>query len=272
MAKRNASIDFGLVHIPVEIVTAEDRQEKVTFHMLDSKDNSRIRLKRVNENTGREVEWEDIVKGYEVSEGTYAVFTSDELDELEAEANQSLIIDTFVGKDEISPEYFESPYYVVPAKGGEKGYALLEKVLDDSSTYAVIQAVLYNKERVGVLYSKRGGLMMSVLRYADEIKDAKEILPPSSKLKVTPKEVAMAQRLLKEMSGKFKPEKYEDNYQSKLRTAIKKKTKSGVKTAKTTSKSKTQKNARRGVVNIADLLERSLGKGQTKRVNRKRAA
>ena len=82
MANLKASIDFGLVHIPVELVNAEDRTDKVTFHMLDSKDNSRIRLKRVNESTGREVEWDDIVKGYEVSEGKYVVFTDEELDDL----------------------------------------------------------------------------------------------------------------------------------------------------------------------------------------------
>ncbi len=268
MAHLKASIDFGLVHIPVEIVTAEDRQDKISFHMLDSKDLSRIRLKRVNENSGKEVEWEDIVKGYEVSDGKYVVFTDEELDELEAESNQSLAIDAFVEKDEIEPGLFDTPYYLVPGKGGEKGYVLLEKVLEKSGKYAVIQAVLYNKERLGVLYASSGGLMMGVLRYPEDIKKPQDVLPPAlSRVSVNAKEVAMAERLLKEMSAKFKPANYKDDYAAKLRTAIKNKTKS----KKPISKVVKEKSSKKDTLDISDLLAQSL-KGRPKKSAGKKAA
>ncbi len=274
MANLKASIDFGLVHIPVEIVTAEDRTEHISFHMLDSRDNARIRQKRVNEDTGKEVEWEDIVKGYEVSKGRYAVFTEEEIKALETESNKSLEIDAFIDKDEIVPEMFETPYYVLPAKGGEKGWAILREVLQRSDKYAVVQSVLRTREQLGVLYARDNAMRYGILRYPEELKKPSDVVPAAlTKIKVTPKEVSMAERLLNEMSSKFRPAAYKDDYVKKLKDAIKRKTSKGKVKAIPAPK---EKNASSKSMDIMELLERSLsGAKQTskkKPVTKKRQA
>jgi DNA end-binding protein Ku len=163
MAALKASINFGLVNIPVELLTAEDHHREHSFHMLDSKDNSRIRYKRVNENTGREVDWDDIVKGIEVKDGKYIVFTEEDLKDLQSEANRNLEIDRFIDKDSVSPLLFETPYYLAPAKGGEKAYSLLERALDRSQKYGVVQAVLRGKQRIGLILSQDGVLVFETI-------------------------------------------------------------------------------------------------------------
>jgi len=267
MANLKASIDFGLVHIPVEIVTAEDRQEQVAFHLLDSRDESRIRQKRVNEETGKEVEWEDIVKGYEVEKGKYVIFTEEEIKDLQAESNKSLAIDVVVDKDEIDPGLFETPYYVKPAKGGEKGYSILEKVLAKTKKYAVIQAVLRTKEHLGVLYSKDGAIMLGILRYPDELKKPTEVVSGKT-VKVTDKEVRMAEKLIEQMSDKFNPSQYKDSYSSKLHAAIKQKI--GKKKFKKIAQ-KDKKPAKKDV-DIMSLLENSLKNHSRKPGKTRRAA
>lgn len=268
MANLKASIDFGLVHIPVEIATAEDREEHVSFHMLDSRDESRIRLKRVNEDTGKEVEWDDIVKGYEVQKGKYVTFTDEELKALEAESNKSLAIDAFIEKEEIAPQMFETPYFIIPGKGGEKGYSVLLQVLEKSEKYAVVQAVLRSREQLGVLYASDGAMMFGVLRYPAELKKASEVLPASvSKVKVTPREVSMAEKLLEQMTAKFTPSRYKDDYLSKLQAAIKRK--SGKKRL-APSQSK-EKSTPPRTIDIMQLLEKSLKNSSVKKKSSSRA-
>lgn len=267
MAKLKASIDFGLVHIPVEMVNAEDSQDHISFHMFDSKDESRIRLKRVNENTGKEVEWEDIIKGYEVEKDKYVFFTEEELDELEEESNRSLEIDVFIDKSEIPPEMFETPYYIVPTKGAEKGYAILQKVLESTGKYAVVQAVLRNREKLGVIYADDGGLVLGLLRYPEEIKKISEVIPVSAtRVKVSDKEVAMAEKLVQQMSGKFKPSAYKDDYADKIHAAVKRKMKSkgGKKVLE-----KKPKTASKKTIDIMDLLASSI-KSSSKKTTVKR--
>jgi DNA end-binding protein Ku len=269
MANLKASIDFGLVHIPVQIINAEDKQDHVSFHMLDAKDNSRIRFKRVNENTGKEVEWEDIVKGYEVDENKYVVFSDEELDALEVESNKSLAIDAFVNKEEIPPSLFESPYYLLPEKGGEKGYALLERVLDKSKKYAIVQAVLRNKQRLGVIYANGGSLMLDIIRYPSELKKASEVVLANVKqVKISEREVSMAERLLKEMSAKFKPADYKDEYLSKLQEAIEYK----MKSKKTYTPKQKAGNSSKKSIDIVDLLAKSLKGSSQKQTKTRKAA
>ena len=271
MAHLKASIDFGLVHIPVEIVPAEDRQEKVSFHLLDSKDKSRVRYKRVNENTGKEVEWEDIVKGYEVQKDKYVIFTEEDLDTIEAESNKSLAIDVFVDKSEFSNTFFETPYYLIPGKGGEKAYVLLERALEQSGKLAVIQAVLRNREQLGVIYAEGGGLVLDVIRYPKELKSIDDVLPASiSKIKISEKETAMARQLLKQMSGKFRASKYKDSYDEKLHSMIKKKVKAGTSRKPKGKEEKAKKTEK--TIDIMQLLSKSLKSKTTSSSKRKKAA
>lgn len=270
MANLKASIDFGLVHIPVEIVTAENRGDHISFHMLDSRDNSRIRQKRVNENTGKEVEWDDIIKGFEVSKGKYVTFTEEELNALESESNKSLSIDAFIEKDEITPEMYETPYYVVPAKGGEKGWVILRKVLQKADKYAVVQSVLRSRQQLGVLYARDDTMMYGILRYPEELKKPSEVVPSGvSKINVSAKEVQMAEKLLEQMSATFKPTDYKDDYIRKVNAAIKQKTSRGkakqapeVKEKSTTSRT----------IDIMELLEKSLKRSTRKSASKGRRA
>lgn len=268
MANLKASINFGLVHIPVEIVTAEDPKESVSFNLLDSKDNARIRYKRVNENTGKEVEWEDIVKGYEVEKDEYVTFTDEELKELAVESNKSIEIEGFVDRHEIPPSYFETPYYLIPGKGGEKGYAVLEKVLAKAKKFAVVQAVLRNKEHLGVVYPEENALVLGLIRYENELKKVEDVVPSSTaKVKITDKEISMAERLMKEMSGPFKPRQFKDRYAEKVHEAVEEKMKGGKP-----KKSKKKDKAPSKSVDIMDLLSRSLKEKDRRPASRKRAA
>lgn len=256
MANLKASISFGLVNIPVEIVTAEDPKEEVSFHLIDSRDNSRVRYKRVNENTGKEVEWEDIVKGVEVSKDEYVTFSADELQELITERNKGIQIESVIRKEEISPALYETPYYLVPGKGGEKAYALLQRALAKSDRYAVVQAVLRNnKEHLGVLMPEHNALVLGLLRYPEELKKIDDIVPASlDKVKVTEKELAMADRLLKDLAGKFKPAQYKDSFAENVDEAVKQK----MKGTKKRSPRRAEKAASGKGVDIMDLLSKSL--------------
>lgn len=270
MAHLKASINFGLVNIPVDIINAEDAQDAVHFHMLDSKDNSRIRFKRINENTGKEVEWEDIHKGYEVSKGKFITFTDDELEKLESDANQGLEIETFVMREEIPLVLFEAPYFLSPRDGAEKSYALLHRALVKTEKCAVVQAVLRSKEHLAVIFAEAEALIMCRLRYANEVKKTSEVLPSSiNKVKLSEKEVAVAQRLVSEMEGTFEPQKYKDHYALKVKEAIRRKTKSGkVKS----SKQQPEKKSSSKVTDIMELLNRSISQKSSKQVKRKKAA
>lgn len=254
MANLKASISFGLVSIPVEITSAESPHQDTSFHLLDSKDNARVRYKRVNENTGREVEWEDIVKGIEVEEGKYVIFTEEDLKDLQAESNKNLEIDMFVDQDVISPVLFESPYVLIPSKGGEKAYALLRAALQKAKKYAIVQAVLRNREQLGVIFAEGHALYFDIIRYADELKDVTHLIPAESgKQKATEREVAMALRLIQDMSGTFKPQSYRDSYAEKLQAAI-----DGKQRKKRSTPAKAAPKTKQKSVDIAELLKQSL--------------
>ena len=269
MAALKGSIDFGLVHIPVEIITAEDRSDHVSFHMFDSKDKSRIRLKRVNENTGKEVDWDEIIKGYEVDKDKYVFFTEEELDALEEESNRSLAIDVFVDKSEIPPQLFETPYYIVPGKGGEKGYAILTEVLQSTEKYAVVQVTIRTREKIGAIYAQDGGLILGILRYPQELKDMSEVLPVAvNRVKTSKKEVEMAEKLMEQMSGRFNPASYKDEYVKKIQSAVKSKLKN--KRAKLVASKAKRKDSK--TVDIMDLLSSSLKKSSKKTTPQKKRA
>ena len=267
MAALKASINFGLVSIPVELLTAEDKHREHSFHMLDSKDNGRIRYKRVNENTGREVDWDDIVKGIEVKEGKYIIFTEEDLKDLQSEANRNLEIDRFIEKSSVSPLIFETPYYLAPTKGGEKAYTLLERALNKSEKYGIVQAVLRGKQQLGLIFSQDGVLVFETIRYADELKEPQQVVS-FSKVKVSDKEISMAERLISEMTDTFDLTRYKDTYEEKLQEAINRKLKN--KAIKTGSPSKEK--VPRKSIDIMALLKNSIEAKGKKSTNRKKAA
>ncbi|MCP0199950.1 hypothetical protein KU546_23550, partial [Salmonella enterica subsp. enterica serovar Mbandaka] len=159
-------LNFGLVHIPVALYAAHKASEEISFHLIDSRDHNRVRYMRVNEETGKEVDWDDVVRGYEYEPGKYVVFTPEELRGGANPEARNAEIDLFVNRDDVAPHYFEQPYYLVPQKGGEKGYVILRDVLTRTGKAAVARVVMRFKEHLALVYPENGALMLATLRFS----------------------------------------------------------------------------------------------------------
>jgi DNA end-binding protein Ku len=266
------AISFGLVNIPVEMYSAEDRKS-FSFSMLDKKDLSPVGYKRYNKSTGKEVAWGDIVKGYEYSKDEYVVLSEEDFKQANVKATQTIDIRAFVDAGEIPLEYYETPYYLAPAQRGGKVYALLRETLKETGRVAVAEVVLRTTPHLGVVYPNEKALMFNTLRYQDELKDASGIELPPAGLKsagVTAKEVQLAKRLVDDMTEEWDPSQYKNTYHHDLMKRIEEKVKAGQATEITKpSKEGTQKSAQ--VIDLAELLKQSLG-GATAKKPVKRAA
>jgi DNA end-binding protein Ku len=219
------AISFGLVNIPVSLHSAEKRQ-RLDFTMLDRRNFAPVGYKRVNKETGREVAWENIVKGYEYEDGSYVALSEEDFKRANVEATQTVDIMAFVDAADIEPVYYDTPYYLSPGKRGEKGYALLRETLRKSGKAAVASVVIRTRQYVAVLLPLGGMLVLHTLRYDEEIRDIGDFDLPGE-VKASGREVEMALKLVKEMSEQWKPQKYHDTYRDDLLARIKEKVKAG---------------------------------------------
>ena len=162
------SISFGLLNVPVKLYSAVSKKN-VSFRELREKDGSRIRHKRVAEADGKEVPYENIVKGYEISPEQYVVITKDDFEEIDPKKTRSIEIQDFVDLDQIDPIYFDHPYYLGPDKGAERAYALLTKAMNEQKKVAVARVVLRNKENLAAIRPMGDVLTMATMRFADEV-------------------------------------------------------------------------------------------------------
>ncbi len=216
------AIGFGLVNIPVKLYSAVQGSE-LNLDMLDKKDNSHIRFKRVNEETGKEVGWDDIIKAYKY-EGKY--ITLDESDFENASPEQSKLIDIFqfVNEDEIDSIYYENPYFLEPSKEGKKTYALLREALSKSKKVGVGNFVMRNKEHLVVIKPYQNVILLSGIRFEEEIRDTKEIdVPEKSTIKQA--ELKMAISLIEQLTEPFDITSYKDTYTESLMKVIQAKAK-----------------------------------------------
>lgn len=217
----NGSISFGLVNIPVKLYSAtEDRV--LSFDLLDSSDLSNIKYKRVNEKTGEEVEWKDIIKGYKLGE-KYVTLSKEDFEKANMKKSKTIDIEEFVDEEEIADMLFKKPYYLEPAKGGEKSYALLQKALKKSKKVGIATFVMRQKEHLSVVGIYKNVIVLHVIRFADEIRDVEGLKVPSKR--IPKKEMDMALNLIDQYSTDFKFEKYKDVYNSQLLKMIKAKSK-----------------------------------------------
>lgn len=258
------SITFGLVSIPVELFTAEERKG-FKFSMLDKRDFSPVGYKRYSKETGNEVEWSDIVKGYEYEKGQYVVLTDEDFKRANVKASRTIEIETFVPATDISPQFFETPYYLVPGERGEKVYALLRETLRSSGRAAVAQFVLRSTPHLAAVRPEGKALMLYTLRYQDELKGVKGLELPSENLKearVTTKEIDLAKRLIDDMTDKWDPSAYKDTYHEDLMGRINEKIKGG-ETHEITQSSGDESQAPHSaqVIDLAALLQKSIGTG-----------
>jgi DNA end-binding protein Ku len=223
------AVSFGLVNVPVLLFSAESRDE-IRFRQLDSSTFTPVKQHRVNEQTGREVAWDDIVKGYEYSPDRYVVVTDEELDALDPKATHTIDIQAFVSQDEIDPRYFDRPYYIAPAKGGEKGYALLREALKRSGRVAVAKVVIRTKEYLAAVAPAGSVLLLELLRYAHELRDAGELDVPGEDLEelgVKEREIELAEQLVDAMVEAWEPEKYRDEHRRQVLELVQRKVETG---------------------------------------------
>jgi DNA end-binding protein Ku len=220
----SGAISFGLVNVPVKLYSAVSRKT-VRFNQLNSETGNRIQQKRVDPDTGEEVPYEQIVKGFELTKDRYVVFTPDEMDALEPERTRTIQIEDFVDLPEIDPIYYDHPYYLVPDKGAAKAYGLLLNAMEASEKVAIARVVIRSKEALVAIRPAGELLMMETMIFHDEVVPHENLddLPDSKDLKVSDREVKMAQQLIDSLSSEFTPEKYRDEYRDKVLDLIERK-------------------------------------------------
>jgi DNA end-binding protein Ku len=255
------AISFGLVHIPVEMYPAVS-DKGLDLHMLDRRDFSPIGFKRYNKNTQKEVTWDDIIKGYEYSDGEWVVLSDEDLRRANPEATQTIDILAFVDAGDVPLLYYDQPYYLAPGKGGDKVYALLRDTLKKVGKIGIAHVVIRVKQHLAALHCVGNTIVMNTLRYADEIRDAGELKIPgkNAKTAISDKELKMAMALVEGMSEDWEPEQYHDTYREDVLALIEKKVKA--KQTKTiTMPDPDEKPAKAtNVIDLVSLLQASLGK------------
>ena len=269
------AISFGLVNVPVELYSAQKRSAELDLTMLDKRDMAPVGYKRVNKANGKEVPWEDVVKGYEYQDDKYVVLSEEDFRRANPEASKTVDIHAFVDLEDIAPLFFETPYYLSPGKRGEKAYALLRDAMAKAGKAGIATAVIRTKAYLAAVVAQGEALVLNTLRYANELKTAEELEIPE-KLKghkPSSKELDMALRLVDDMADEWKPGNYHDTYHEDLLKRIEEKIKAG-QTEEITEPEKEDKAAKGAeVVDLMALLKKSVeAGGKTRRTARKRRA
>lgn len=218
----SGSISFGLLQIPVQLMAAERRVD-LHFRMLDSRDNSPIRYERVNAETGEEVPWKDVVKAFEYQKGNYVVLEKEDFKRAAPESAESVEIVSFIDAKDLSPKYFEKPYYLVPNKKFEKGYVLLREILQETGRAGLARVVIRTREYLSLVVPEDKALVLLVLRYPQELVDAGEYAFPEKALKdyrITKAELDMGRQLVDSMTAEWKPSEHKDEFRERLHKAI----------------------------------------------------
>ena len=267
------AISFGLVNVPVELFSAQKRSAEIDLTMLDKRDMAPVGYKRVNKATGKEVPWEDVVKGYEYEDDKYVVLSEEDFRRANPEASKTVDIVAFVDVRDIAPLYFETPYYLAPGKRGEKAYALLRDAMAKAGKAGIATVVIRTKQYLAALIPQDDALVLNTLRYYKELKKPEDLeIPDKLKgTKVSAKELDMALRLIEDMADEWQPEKYHDTYHEDLLKRIEAKVKAG-QTEEITAPEKEERAAKGAeVIDLMSLLKKSVEGGKKpKRAARKR--
>jgi DNA end-binding protein Ku len=246
------SISFSLINIPVALYPAT-RRDELKFRLLRASDLSPVNYKRVAEADGKEVPWEHIVKGYEYEKGKFIVLKEEDFKRADIEATQSVEIMDFVNLEEMDPIFFDKPYYLEPEKRGEKAYALLREALKKSGKVGVAKVVIKTRQHLASVKPEKNLLVLELMHFAEEIIDTSELKVPASP-NIGAKELEMAMDLVKKMSDKWEPNKYQDDYRHALMEVIQEKVETGGKTAPAKGSAKKPTN----VVDLVSVLQKSL--------------
>src|ERR671924_246369 len=254
------SISFGLVNIPIALYPAT-RREELRFRLLRAKDLSPVNYKRVAEKDGKEVPWDQIVKGYEYEKGKYVVLKDEDFQRVDLEATQTVDIQDFVDQEEIDPMFFYKPYYLEPQKGGDKAYALLRDSLKETNKVGVAKVVIKTRQYLAGVKPEDGVLVLELMHFADELADPEKLHVPK-KTEVGKREMNMAKSLIDSMTSKWQPEKYKDDYREALMEVIEEKVEAGGKEIEEKPK-KAPKPTK--VIDLVAVLQQSLEKSGAKK-------
>lgn len=250
------AISFGLVNIPVVLYPAESKFD-LHFHLIDSRDNARIRYQRINTDTGEEVPWHDIAKAYEYEKGNYVVLTEKEMAKITHANTQTIEIDSFVDRKSVDSIYFEKPYYIVPDKRGEKGYALLREILLTTKKIGIAKVAIRSRTHIAAVIPFDNALIVNILRYDAELRKPTEFDIPENNIKhykISTKELSLSKKLVESMTVRWNPKRHQDEDTIMLRNWLEHKIPDKTTTAKTKKRAKTQGN----IVDIVGLLKKSL--------------
>jgi DNA end-binding protein Ku len=217
------SLTFGLVHVPVEMKTAV-RSDHVSFRMLHAEDLSPIKYERVCQADGEPVPWNEIVKGYEYEKGKFVVLTDDDFKKAALDSSKTIDIIDFVREDEIDARFFETPYYLVPTKGGDKPYALLREAMRQSEVVGVGKVIIRRTQHLAGVRVVGEALVMELMRFANELVDIGDYSFPGSGM-LREQELSMAKQLVENLAEPFDPSRYTDDYRSNLMKLIRAKMK-----------------------------------------------
>ncbi len=256
------SIAFGLVNIPVSLTSAETRPD-IQLHMVDSRNHARIRYERVNADTGEEVPWDKMVKGYEHEDGRFVLLTEDDLEAVQPKLTKTIEITEFVALDEIDAVLFDKPYYLEPDKRGRKAYALLREALRNTGKAGISKVVIRTREYLSALFVREDVLMLMLLRFPQEMRATSKLELPSSESKEwqpAKKEMDLATRLIEEMTEKWKPEDFHDEYRAALMEFIEKKIAGGESVDDVVEGDDDADSDGSKVLDLADYLARSFKK------------
>jgi DNA end-binding protein Ku len=257
----NGILSFGLLNVPVSLMSGE-RKIDLSFRMLDARDNTPIRYERVNAETGEEVPWKDIVKAFEYDKGSYVVLEAEDIKSAAAESHETIDIDTFVEASEISPQYFEKPYVLVPGKKAEKGYVLLRETLKRTGRIGIAKVVIRTREYLCAVMPQGDALLLIILRYPQEVIAVDDYVLPSGKAeayRVTDRELKMAEQLIESMAGKWNPREYKDEFRDRLSKVIDARLRSkGKVPKKDVAEADAPEDAATNVVDFMSLLQKSL--------------
>jgi DNA end-binding protein Ku len=261
------ALTFGLVNIPVRLHSAVQSKERVSFRLLHKKDLSPIKYERVCQKEGEAVDWKDIVKGYEYSKGKFVVLDDEDFKAAAIESTKTIEIMDFVASDAVDPRYFETPYYVVPQKGGEKAYALLREAIRETGMVGIGKITMRsNSLHLAGVKSVGDAIVLEIMRFGEELVEVGDFSFPSD-TGVRPQELQMARQLVENLSTEFDPSKYTDDYHDNLMKIIRAKMKGKkIEVAEPEERESTQ------VVDLMARLQESLEMGKRTRGHAKRAA
>jgi len=256
----NGVISFGMVNIPVAVFSAVGK-ENVSFNLLHDEDLGRIKNVRVCQVCGNEIDYDDLVKGYQYEKDEYVPVTKEDLAKVAAEASNAINILDFVEQGEIDPMYFDKPYYLEPGKNADKGYTLLREALERTKKIGIAKFVFREKETLAAVKPNGNALMLDTMHFPDELRTSEDLRLPTKKVKVGAEEIKLAEKLIDMLSNEFDPHKYNDLAREKLEALIENK----LKGKKTKSRTKSKTAPPTNVVDIMSRLKASLETAKPKR-------